>query len=166
MTSDVKISTTTPQFKTGGNPTAVTFTPPKPGVPADATSPSLLKAAPQLLPSVMKNPRKLAVIECPFGTEDTSMRDQYERYAKKCIQDSLKRGEAPFAGQLLYSNLLNDRVQSEKDIILVSHLSWIAVADVIAIYTDMGLSASMQMAINVAMIKNKRLEYRSIGKVS
>ncbi len=155
-----------PQFRTGGKPTDVTFTAPKPGVPKDATSPALLKAPPQLLPSVMKNPRKLVIIECPYGTEDASMRDQYARYAKKCLQDSLKRGEAPFAGQLFYSSLLNDHVQAEKDVGLVSHMSWIAVADIVAVYTDMGLSTSMQMAINVAIIKNKRIEYRSIGKAS
>jgi hypothetical protein len=167
MTTTTKIpALLAPQFKTGGKPTDIVFTPSKPGVPDDATSPVLLKAAPQLLPAVMKNPRRLVIIECPYGTEDPSMRDKYALYAKKCLQDSLKRGEAPFAGQLFYAKLLNDRVQAEKDVGLISHLSWIPVADLIAVYIDMGLSSSMQIAINVAMIKNKRIEYRSIGKVS
>lgn len=155
-----------PRFRTGGKPTDVTFVPPKPGIPKDATSPAILKAAPQLLPAVMKNPRKLVVIECPYGTEDPSMRDRYALYAKKCLQDSLKRSEAPFAGQLFYSSILNYHVQPEKDVGLVSHMSWIAVADLIAVYVDFGLSPSMQMAINVALIKNRRIEYRSIGKIS
>jgi hypothetical protein len=87
-------------------------------------------------------------------------------YAKKCVQDSIKRGEAPFAGQLFYLNFLNDKVPIEKDVSLISHMSWITVADLVAVYIDMGISASMQMGVNVAMIKNKRLEYRTIGKVS
>jgi hypothetical protein len=162
MPKETKI--TAPQFKTGGKPTDVTVAPPKPGVPKDAST--ILRVTPQLIPSVIKNPRKLVIIECPYGTEDPAMRDRYILYAKKCVQDSIKRGEAPFAGQLFYLNFLNDKVPIEKDVSLISHMSWITVADLVAVYIDMGISASMQMGVNVAMIKNKRLEYRTIGKVS
>jgi hypothetical protein len=156
----------TPKFVTGGKPSDITFAPRKPGVPNDAATPALLKAQPQLIPSVLKSPRKHVVVESPYGTEDPEMREKYALYSKKCTEDSLKRMEAPFNAQMFYASILNDRLQSEKDLILIAHMSWISAAELVVVYTDFGLTDSMQMAINVALIKHKTIEYRSIGKAS
>lgn len=163
---NLKTPVSSPLYRTGGRPEKVKFPKPIAGVFPDATSPFLKRADPGLIPSVMKNPRKLVMIECPYGTEDPAKRELYERYAKMCLKDSLRRGEAPFAGQMFYAKLLNTHVAPEKDVGLVSHMSWIAVADIVAIYTDLGISPSMQIAINVATIKNRQMRFRSIGNVS
>jgi hypothetical protein len=166
MTSTKIPALLTPKFVTGGKPTDITFASPKPGVPDDAATPALLKAKPQLIPSVLKSPRKLALIESPYGTEDPEMREKYALYSRKCTEDSLKRMEAPFTAQMFYASILNDRLRSDKDLILIAHMSWITAADLVVVYTDFGLTDAMQMAINVALIKHKTIEYRSIGKAS
>ena len=53
----------------------------------------------------------------------------------------------------------------ERDDAFLNLLSWIPRADLIAVYVDYGITPAMQVAINVAITKNKKIEYRSVGEV-
>lgn len=109
--------------------------------------------------------RKTVIIESPYASEDPSKLAQHIMYAKLCLKDSLSRGEAPMVSHLLYNLVINDRQVSEHDAALLSHLSWLAHADLVAVYSDYGVSPGMQASINQANIKAKKVEYRLLGKV-
>lgn len=88
------------------------------------------------------------------------------RYALRATKDSLGKNEAPLASHLFYSEVLNVRNPIERDIGLQSQLTWLKAADIVAVYLDFGITPAMQVAINAAVLKNKRIEYRTIGNVA
>ena len=140
--------------------------PKKPGMQGSGDNTRLLKVAPEK--SVLTNvnhQRKLVIVESPYSSEDPTMIARHVWYAKQCLLDSLHRGEAAFAGQLLYPQVLDDRVALDHDIGYSAHLSWLVAAELVAIYADYGISPGMQAAINTAKIKMIRVEYRLLGKV-
>lgn len=150
-------------WEMGGTPEVVKFDPDK--LPADALSPNIRNADPILIPTTVKTTRRLVVIECPWNPEDTSAANNQNRYADYCVQDSLRNGESPYLGYPQLNKILNSRISYERDIAFLSHVSWIPVADALAVYIDHGITPSMQMSINVARVKHKRIEYRTIGKM-
>lgn len=155
-----------PKFTIGGSPEAIQFKPKAPGSRKDPTEDDIFSIDTYLIPNVLKATRRLVIIESPYSNDDLTMVNRHTLYAKQCLKDSFKRGEAPFSSHILYSDALNYRVRIDKDIGLISHVSWIAVCDLVAVYVDFGLSEGMQLAVNVAKIKHKRIEYRTIGQIS
>lgn len=115
---------------------------------------------------VSKPNQKAAVILSPFMSEDPSRANAMARYAKRCIQDSILRHEAPVASHYFYYEVLNSHLSIERDIGLQSQLVWIKHADLVVVYIDMGITQAMDLAINVAKLANKKIEFRKIGKVS
>ena len=57
-------------------------------------------------------------------------------YARECLKDSLKRGEAPIAGQLIIGGKSG----------IEAGLAWLSVADLHVFYMDHGISPGMQHA--------------------
>ena len=114
---------------------------------------------------VIYAPRRSVVLISPFAAEDFSIAAAVQRYGERCVRDSLGRGESPLASHLFYSTL-NVRNPIERDIGLLSQLSWIPKSDMVAVYVDFGLTKAMEVAINTAQIKSKKIEYRTIGSVS
>jgi|SRR3990172_9678998 len=103
------------------------------------------------------------IIESPFWNEDSNIRELNLRYARLCLFDSLKRGEAPFASHLLYPQVLLD----EKDPIIrqwgiEAGFKWMLAVNKIAVYTDRGISSGMQQGINFAKKYAINIEYRSL----
>jgi len=85
---------------------------------------------------------KLVVIESPYAG---NMKANVE-YARACVRDSLGRGEAPFASHLLYTQpgILNDDDKEERRWGMKVGHAWIPMADILAIYTDRGISKGMK----------------------
>lgn len=81
-------------------------------------------------------------------------------YARRAMKDSVARLEAPFAAHLLYPFILNDSVASERTKGFELEEAWLKVADLVAVYHDLGISHGMQLIINAAMIFSLRIEYR------
>lgn len=155
-----------PRYERGGTPGAVKLNPKTLGTRDDPNLEILTKANPMLIPSALKASRFLTVIEVPYSPENPAVLQRQPIYANKCLKDSFSRGEAPLLTSILYANALNYRVQPEKDMGIISHISWISVCDKLAVYIDFGVTPQMQMSINVAKIRNKKIEFRSIGKIS
>ncbi len=151
-----------PDWEIGVKPETVKFDPNQ--KPVDPLSSNIKNAKPSTTPSTVRTTRKLVVIECPWNPEDTQNIVNQERYSRYCILNSLHSGEAPYFGYQQFSTLLNARISYERDIAYLSHVSWIPVADVLAVYIDHGITPSMQMSINVARVHNTKIEYRTIGK--
>jgi len=103
---------------------------------------------------------RLVIIESPYaGDIKTNV-----TYARECVRDSLKRGEAPIASHLLYtqSGILRDDVPEERQWGIDAGLAWRSVAEATVVYTDLGITDGMGYGIAKARTDGKPVEYRSI----
>ncbi len=103
---------------------------------------------------------RLVIIESPYaGDVEANL-----EYARRCVRDSLARGEAPIASHLLYTQpgILNDDVPIERQQGIDAGLAWRRVAEASVVYTDRGVSAGMQYGIRAAEAADIPIEYRSI----
>lgn len=103
---------------------------------------------------------KKVIIESPFAGDIERNLD----YARKCIKDSLLRGEAPIASHLLYTQkgILDDDKPDERMLGINSGLEWLKVADKHVFYTDYGIISGMEYAIKKSMDYNIEIEFRKI----
>lgn len=107
--------------------------------------------------------RKCVLVLSPFMAEDPASAKKMVRYATRCIQDCLARHEAPISTNLFFYDTLNFKVSIDHDVGLQSMLSWVKSADLIAVYIDHEVTQAMQLVINTAQMKSKKLEYRTIS---
>lgn len=86
------------------------------------------------------------------------------RYARRCVRDSLSRGEAPIASHLLYTQpgILRDEVPAERQWGIDAGLAWKVVADASVVYVDRGISNGMWHGIAAALENGIAVEYRSL----
>ena len=103
---------------------------------------------------------KLVILESPFAGD---IKANVE-YARKCLKDSLLRGEAPIASHLLYtqSGVLDDSIKEERAMGIDAGLAWKKVADLHVFYIDRGVSPGMKYAEKYAKEYNVNLEYRTL----
>ena len=117
-----------------------------------------------LISKTMRKP--IVLVETPYKFEDQTLAIKHERYAKMCLEDSVKmRKECAIVPHMLYAQVLNFRDQAEHDLALTAHLSLVPAMNYMAVYTDYGVSPAMQAAINMAKSYSKKIEYRILGKV-
>lgn len=105
---------------------------------------------------------KLTIIESPYAGHTT----EHTTYARRCLADSLARGEAPYASHLLYTQpgVLDDTIPAERRHGIEAGFAWGAEADLVAVYTDYGVSIGMSAGVTRARNAGQQIEYRSIGK--
>lgn len=84
------------------------------------------------------------------------------RYARLCCIDSLRRGEAPFASHLLFTQMLDDEQYSARRLGMQAGTAWAMVADLCAVYVDFGESAGMLEGIKVALAHRIAVERRTL----
>lgn len=104
---------------------------------------------------------KLVIVESPYaGDVEANV-----EYARRCVRDSLSRGEAPIASHLLYTQpgILCDEVPAERQWGIDAGLAWRAVAEASVVYTDLGISRGMEYGIAAATAAGNPVEYRTIG---
>lgn len=106
---------------------------------------------------------KLVIIESPYAG-NLWRRYLNRRYARKCVRDSLLRGEAPIASHLLYTQpgVLRDKVPEERRQGIDAGLAWRAVAQASVVYTDRGTSSGMRYGIKAALAAGVPVEYRTL----
>lgn len=108
---------------------------------------------------------RLVVIESPYaGKTDEETKSNVD-YAKRCVHDCLKRGEAPYASHLFFTQLgiLNDKIKDERMLGINAGFAWAERADLIAVYIDKGISGGMKKGIERAIEKGQRIEYRKLN---
>jgi len=93
--------------------------------------------------------KPLVIIESPFAGATKRDRNANIAYARKCVADSLARGEAPIASHLLYTQpwILNDDIPSERALGIEAGLEWYRVAEKCVVYADRGWSTGMYAAL-------------------
>lgn len=83
-------------------------------------------------------------------------------YAQACVADSLSRGEAPFAPHLHYAAILDDSDDSQRECGMSAGQAWMPVADILALYVDLGESDGMRAEWAAAQVIGLPIERRSI----
>lgn len=101
----------------------------------------------------------LVILESPLRPK-TSRKNR--AYALACLRDSLTRGEAPFASHLLYTLVLDDDVEAEREEGIEAGLAWGVVADLTAVYCDLGISDGMRQGIERAKLEERTVVMRTI----
>jgi hypothetical protein len=102
------------------------------------------------------------IIESPYAGDT----ERNIEYAKRCVLDSLSRGEAPIASHLLFPQpgvLLDDDPAQRAQGVAAGH-AWIPVAHLVAVYIDQGISHGMNDGIREADRHGVRVEYRTLNK--
>lgn len=102
------------------------------------------------------------ILESPFAAPTIWGRWLNRRYARRCMRDSLLRGEAPMVSHLLYTQSLDDQDPEERKIGIAAGLAWGDGADATVVYTDRGVSSGMRLGIERAMAEGRMVERRSI----
>lgn len=102
------------------------------------------------------------IIESPFRGATPSDEARNVRYARSCLLDSLRRGEAPYASHLLFPQVLNDANPSERMHGLEAGMAWGSAADLVAVYMNLGRSEGMEHGIRAAEEAGLAVEYRTL----
>jgi len=101
---------------------------------------------------------KITIIESPYaGNIDRNL-----SYARRAMTDSLKSGETPFASHLLYPQVLDDTDPEERTQGIFLGYQFMALADLVAFYTDLGWSRGMNAALNHALTLNVPTVFRTL----
>ena len=102
------------------------------------------------------------VLESPFaGDFDANI-----EYARRCITDCLKRGEAALASHLLYTQegILDDTIPEERKLGIEAGFAWNTSAEAIVVYTDRGISKGMKKGIELGEAHGIPIEYRKLDQ--
>jgi hypothetical protein len=91
--------------------------------------------------------KALVVIESPFQGPTPADVEINVAYARFALRDSLLRNEAPLASHLLYPQVLDDTIKSERALGIACGLVWLPKASFGAFYTDLGWSPGMLNAL-------------------
>lgn len=158
-----KILTTV--FSTGGQMSKDAPGPTKTAKGVQAPYSAVQNADPTEALRVIKQPRKAVLVVTPFVAEDPAKAALMQRYAMRCFRDSLAKNESPLVTNAMYGDL-NIRNPIERDLGLQAQLTWMKQADIVAFYVDFGTTPAMEVVMNAAKLKNKRIEQRLIGGVA
>ena len=102
--------------------------------------------------------KPLVIIESPFSGDVARNTD----YARACLQDSLRRGEAPIASHLLHTQVLDDLRPNEREFGIEAGLAWYRVAEKCVVYEDFGISRGMAEGTARARSHGVPVEYRRL----
>lgn len=108
-----------------------------------------------------EHPRTV-MLESPYAAKDGRSVQDHVDYARKCMLDSLRRGEAPFPSHLLYTQVLDDLEPHERSQGLDANFAWADSSDALVCYVDYGISDGMARAIDNAAKSNTPIEYRKL----
>lgn len=119
----------------------------------------------------------LVSIESPFKPSDADVakyEGRYSRaellrqnlvYARFALLNSLKRGEAPFASHLLYTQVWAENKEL-REAGIKAGVEYHHRTDMVALYVDLGVSGGMKLAEDNALLLNVQIGRRTILDVS
>jgi hypothetical protein len=104
-------------------------------------------------------------IESPFAAPTPEGIEENIAYAKAAVNDSLDRGEAPYASHLFFTQpgLLDDTDPNERMLGIMAGKKWEEAANYTAVYVDRGLSKGMRLGIEVCAKLGRPICFRSLG---
>jgi hypothetical protein len=104
---------------------------------------------------------KRVIVESPYAGDILAN----TTYARRCLSNCLKRGEAPIASHLLYTQpgVLNDHIAEERELGIAAGLAWWVSAELIVFYVDRGWSPGMEAAFQAVAEQKLPFEIRKLG---
>jgi len=104
---------------------------------------------------------KLVIIESPYAGDI----EKNIKYGRACMADCLKRGEAPYASHLLYTQegVLRDEISEERKLGIEAGFAWRKAANLTVVYTDLGITEGMELGIKDSEEVGIPVEYRTIS---
>lgn len=117
---------------------------------------------PQAPSSVVNWGALRVIVESPYRGDTPDDLAFNLKYLRACIRDSLDRGEAPFASHRMYTEALDDNIPDERRWGIEAGQSWMSVANLVAVYTDLGISNGMKYGIEKASELGIRIEFREL----
>ena len=102
------------------------------------------------------------IVESPYSAPTPEGIAENETYARRCLADCLKRGEAPIASHLLLTQpgVLNDADPAERFLGMRAGWAWTRVADAVVVYMDRGESRGMKQGVEWAHQIEVPVEFR------
>ena len=102
----------------------------------------------------------LVALESPYAGDV----EKNLRYARACMHDCFKRGEAAYASHMLYTQpgVLDDDVPGERKLGMEAGMLWSELAKKSVVYTDLGISSGMKFGIERAEKAGRPVEYRTL----
>lgn len=102
----------------------------------------------------------VVILETPFSPRNGFTVEQNIYYAQACMYKMLQLGEAPIAAHLLYTQVLDDHDEAERELGFKRSESWYVVADYVCVYKDLGITPGMQRGIEHAKAHGLGVVYR------
>lgn len=115
---------------------------------------------------------RLVIVESPYAPKNVMdpldfarKLALHEAYARAAMKDCLRRGEAPYASHLLYTQkgVLDDTISAERSLGIEAGLAWGKKADATVVYEDLGISGGMMLGIATAKAERRPVEMRRLG---
>ncbi len=102
----------------------------------------------------------LVALESPYAGDV----ERNLRYARACMLDCFRRGEAAFASHLLYTQegVLDDTIPEQRKLGMEAGMLWSERAAKSVVYTDLGMSSGMKFGIERATAAGRPVEYRTL----
>jgi hypothetical protein len=94
--------------------------------------------------------RRCVILATPHeGAADTA---ELAAYARACVRASIRAGEAPLVGPLVYAHddILDVSIPAERRMGVEAALAWLSHAQVLAVYIDHGVTPQMREAMDRA----------------
>lgn len=107
---------------------------------------------------------KRVLVESPYGNSDPAVVAENVEYARACMLDCFRRGEAPFASHLLYTQpgVLDDSVPDQRARGIEAGLVWGSQAELTVVYIDRGITEGMHLGIAQAEAEGRPVDYRQL----
>lgn len=111
--------------------------------------------------SLRSDVSRLVILESPYAGDV----ERNVAYARAALADSLRRGEAPIASHLLYTQpgVLDDLIPEERALGNEAGLAWGRVADAAVFYLDLGWSRGMMAAHERYVDEGRLVWVRRLG---
>ena len=107
--------------------------------------------------------RRRVYLESPFYAVSSEGLHRNMEYLRRCMLDSMARGEAPLASHAVFTQFLDDGVPEERAIGMACGFAWAAFAETTVVYADLGISSGMQLGIDDARANGRPVVFREIG---
>jgi hypothetical protein len=116
-----------------------------------------------MLGTMCCEPYTPVILESPYAGDSAEDVEENKAYARTCMVDSIRKGEAPFLSHLLYTQVLDDSSEVQRELGMSCARAWYPLAKKIVVYTDHGVSPGMHRGIAYGCRLGMEIEYRTLG---
>ena len=111
--------------------------------------------------NILSKPR-CVIIESPYAATAERTKEQHRAYLLAAMRYCVERNESPVASHHWLPDILDDNGPYERQLGIRCGVVWGERADLIAVFSDLGVSTGMKQAIEVYKSLGKPIEWRSL----